>query len=108
MEAYFDFAKKSNAMKYSLDTNFRATTPLVKSVNAFFAESEDPFLHPELPFFPVNPNRGGKADKSKTFTEGGEKGCAFVVREMEWNKEKKPGRTFARASIQTVFRNQPF
>ena len=106
LEAYFDFAEKSNAMKYSLDTNFRATTPLVKSVNAFFAESEEPFLHPELPFFPVNPNPGGKADKSKTFTEGGEKGSAFVIREMEWNKEKKPDKTLARASIQADMANE--
>ena len=26
LEAYFDFAEKSNAMKYSLDTGFWATT----------------------------------------------------------------------------------
>ena len=36
LEAYFDFAKKTNAVKFSLDTNFRTVTPLVRAVNAFF------------------------------------------------------------------------
>ena len=73
LEAYFDFAEKTNAMKYSLDTNFRATTPLVKSVNAFFAESEDPFLHPELPFFPLTQTAEGRRIKAKPLRRAGRK-----------------------------------
>ena len=105
LEAYFDFAEKSNAMKYSLDTNFRATTPLVKSVNAFFAESEEPFPHPELPFFPLTQTAEGRRIKAKPLRRGGER-SAFVIREMEWNKEKKPGSNLARASIQTDMANE--
>ena len=75
LEAYFDFAKKTQAQRYSLKTNFRTVTPLVESVNAFFEESDQPFLHDELSFLPVDPNRDGAADKEKIFY--GWKGTRF-------------------------------
>jgi len=106
LEAYFDFAKKTKAVKYSLDTNYRATTPLVESVNAFFSKTKEPFLHPDLPFASVEPNRGGKADQEKTFLEDGEIKPAFVIREMEWTKEKKPGAPLARRAIQKDMANE--
>ena len=98
LEAYFAFAKRTKAVKYSLDTNYRATTPLVESVNAFFSESEKPFLHPELSFVSVEPNRGGQSDKGKSYREDGEIKPAFVIREMNWNKEKKPRATLGQTS----------
>ena len=71
LEAYFDFAKKTNAVKFSLDTNFRTVTPLVRAVNAFFSKSQNPFLHDDLPFEEVKPNVKGSTDQEKAFEEGG-------------------------------------
>jgi len=106
LEAYFAFAKRTKAVKYSLDTNYRATTPLVESVNAFFSESEKPFLHPELSFVSVEPNRGGQSDKEKSYREDGEIKPAFVIREMNWNKEKKPRAPLVRRAIQKDMANE--
>ena len=106
LEAYFAFAKRTKAVKYSLDTNYRATTPLVESVNAFFSESEKPFLHPELSFVSVEPNRGGQSDKEKSYREDGEIKPAFVIREMNWNKEKKPRAPLVRRAIHKDMANE--
>ena len=104
LEAYFNFAKKANAQRYSLDTNFRTVTPLVEAVNAFFEKSDKPFLHKELSFVPVNPNRNGPADKDKMFMGG--KRSAFVIRELEWNKNKEPSAEEARSAIRVDMANE--
>ena len=104
LEAYFDFAKKTNAQRYSLNTNYRTVTPLVESVNAFFEKSDKPFLHEELSFTPVNPNRNGSADSSKTFMCGNEP--AFVIRELEWKKDKEPNNEEAKTAIRADMANE--
>ena len=106
LEAYFDFAKKTKALKYSLDTNYRTVTPLVESVNAFFSNSHEPFLHQELPFAPVKPNRAGKADKEKAYVEEYEGKPAFVIRELGWRKEKEPKADEARRAIRKDMANE--
>ena len=106
LEAYFEFAKKTKAVKYSLDTNFRAVTPLVESINAFFSNSIEPFLHQELPFVPVKPDRAGKADKEKTYAEENEGKPAFVIRELDWIKEKEPKADEARRAIRKDMANE--
>jgi len=104
LEAYFNFAKKTNAQRYSLDTNFRTVTPLVEAVNAFFEKSEKPFLHDELSFVPVKPNRNGPADKEKMFMGG--KKPALVIRELQWNKNKAPSAEEARSAIRIDMANE--
>ena len=104
LEAYFDFAKKTQAQKYSLDTNFRTATPLVESVNAFFQKSSKPFLHNELSFLPVYPNADGPADKEKMFMGG--KKPAFVIRELEWKNDKEPTAEVARSAIRRDMANE--
>jgi exodeoxyribonuclease V beta subunit len=104
LEAYFDFAKKTNAQKYSLDTNFRTVTPLVESVNAFFEKSDKPFLHEELSFTPVNPDKKGSADSSKMFMGGNKP--AFVIRELEWEKDKEPSIEVAKTAIRADMANE--
>ena len=99
LEAYFDFAKKTKAVKYSLDTNYRTVTPLVESVNAFFDQAESPFLHANLPFASVNPNTGGSADKEKIYLEGGHTKPAFIIRELDCGKEKELSAAEARIAI---------
>ncbi|OUU37176.1 MAG: exodeoxyribonuclease V subunit beta [Verrucomicrobia bacterium TMED56] len=106
LEAYFAFAKSTRAKKYSLDTNYRTVTPLVRSINAFFDNSVDPFLHPELAFVPVNPDFGGEADEKKTYREDGEIKPAFLIREMDWVKEKKPAVPLIRRAIQKDMTNE--
>ena len=106
LEAYFDFAKKTKATKYSLDTNYRTVTPLVESVNAFFSNSLEPFLHQELPFAPVKPNRSGKADKGKSYAEENEGKPAFVIRELGWRKQKEPKADEARRAIRKDMANE--
>jgi exodeoxyribonuclease V beta subunit len=104
LEAYFEFAQKTNAQKYSLDTNFRTVTPLVESVNAFFEKSDKPFLHKELSFVPVNPNRKGPADRDKLFMDGNH--AAFVIRELDWRKDKEPSVEVAREAIRMDMANE--
>ena len=103
LEAYFEFAKKTNAQRYSLDTNFRTVTPLVESVNAF-EKSDKPFLHEELSFVPVNPNRKGSADRDKLFMDGTKP--AFVIRELDWRKDKEPSVEVAREAIRMDMANE--
>ena len=104
LEAYFEFAKMTNAQRYSLDTNFRTVTPLVESVNAFFEKSDKPFLHEELSFVPVNPNRKGPADRDKLFMDATKP--AFVIRELDWRKDKEPSVEVAREAIRTDMANE--
>ncbi len=106
LEAYFDFAQKTKAVKYSLDTNYRTVTPLVESINAFFSKSDEPFLHSELLFSPVNPNREGEADKEKIYLEDGERKPAFVIRALDWRKEKEPKADEARRAIRKDMANE--
>jgi exodeoxyribonuclease V beta subunit len=104
LEAYFDFAKKTQAQRYSLKTNFRTVTPLVESVNAFFEESVQPFLHDELSFHSVDSNKDGAADKEKSFMDG--KAPAFIIRELEWREEKEPSAEVARSAIRKDMANE--
>ena len=104
LEAYFEFAKTTNAQRYSLDTNFRTVTPLVESVNAFFEKSAKPFLHNELSFVPVKPNRNGPADRNKHFMGGSKP--AFVIRELDWKKDKGPSVEEARSAIRVDKANE--
>jgi exodeoxyribonuclease V beta subunit len=106
LEAYFDFARKTKAVKYSLDTNFRTVTPLVKAVNAFFSKSENPFLHEDLSFEEVNPNVDGEADKEKIFREGEGSPPPFVIREMEWMKDKGPTKAEVNEAIRLDMANE--
>ncbi|MDG1138423.1 MAG: exodeoxyribonuclease V subunit beta [Opitutales bacterium] len=99
LEAYFDFAEKTKAVKYSLDTNYRTVTPLVESVNAFFDQAVSPFLHTNLPFASVNPNEGGSADKDKHYSEDGQTKPAFIIRELDCEKEQEPAAAEARMAI---------
>jgi exodeoxyribonuclease V beta subunit len=106
LEAYFDFARKTKAVKYSLDTNFRTVAPLVRAVNAFFSKSENPFLHEDLSFEEVNPNEGGEADKEKAFWEGDDLPPPLVIREMEWEGEKGPTKTDVQEAIRLDMANE--
>jgi exodeoxyribonuclease V beta subunit len=106
LEAYFDFARKTKAVKYSLDTNFRTVTPLVGAVNAFFSTSENPFLHGDLPFQEVNPNLDGEADKEKTYREGEGIPPPFVISEMEWEGEKGPTKAEVNEAIRLDMANE--
>ncbi len=106
LEAYFDFAKKTNAVKFSLDTNFRTVTPLVRAVNAFFSKSQNPFLHEDLPFEEVKPNVKGSTDKEKAFEEGGNFPPPFVIREMEWEGEKGPTKPQIQEAIRLDMANE--
>ena len=106
LEAYFNFAKKTGAVKYSLDTNYRTVTPLVEAVNAFFGKTDNPFLHSELPFSTVKPNKGGGADKDKIYSEEGEAQSAFVIRELDWRKEKEPSAPESRQAIRKDMANE--
>ena len=104
LEAYFEFAKNTKAQKYSLDTNFRTVTPLVESINAFFQKSTKPFLHDQLSFLPVQPNRNGPADSEKIFMGGSKP--AFVIRELCWENEKEPNAEEARSEIRKDMANE--
>jgi exodeoxyribonuclease V beta subunit len=104
LEAYFHFAHKTNAKKYSLDTNYRTSTPLVEAVNAFFSQVEDPFLHKELPFSKVKPDPGGQADKTKIYSEGNIPQDPLVVREIKWKKQLNANE--ARSIIRTDMANE--
>jgi len=106
LEAYFDFAKKTKAVKYSLDTNYRTVTPLVEAVNDFFSKSDEPFLHSELLFSPVKPNREGEVDKEKIYLEEGERKPAFVIRALDWRKKKEPKADEARRAIRKDMANE--
>ena len=106
LEAYFNFAKKTNAVKFSLDTNFRTVTPLVGAVNAFFSKSQNPFLHDDLPFEQVKPNLKGSTDKEKTFQEGDNFPPPFVIREMEWEGEKGPTKPEIQEAIRLDMANE--
>jgi exodeoxyribonuclease V beta subunit len=106
LEAYFDFARQTKAVKYSLDTNYRTVTPLVRAVNAFFSKSENPFLHEDLSFEEVNPNVGGEADQEKAFLEGGDSPPPFVIREMEWEKDKGPTKAEVQEAIRLDMANE--
>lgn len=87
LEAYFEFARKTNAKKYSLGTNYRTSTPLVEAVNAFFSQVEDPFLHKELLFSEVSPDAGGRADETKVYSEENLPREPLVIREVKWKKQ---------------------
>lgn len=106
LEAYFDFARKTKAVKYSLDTNFRTVTPLVRAVNAFFSKSQSPFLHDDLSFEEVKPNLKGSTDKEKAFKEGEDLPPPFVIREMEWAGEKGPTKTEIQEAIRLDMANE--
>jgi exodeoxyribonuclease V beta subunit len=106
LEAYFAFARKTGAVTYSLDTNFRTVTPLVKAINAFFSKSENPFLHEDLSFEKVNPDVDGEADKEKTFREGEHSPPPFVIREMEWMKDKGPTKAEVHEAIRLDMANE--
>ena len=87
LEAYFAFAKETQAVTYSLDTNYRTVPPLVNAVNAFFSSSEDPFLHEDLGFETVNPSA---EDEKKVYRESGASSAPLLIREMEWMEDKGP------------------
>lgn len=106
LEAYFDFAKKTNAVKYSLNTNYRAVPALVDSVNAFFASSEKPFLHEELQFVPVCPNKDCEAEKEKAYAEKNESDAVFVIRELECESHGEPKADEARRAIRRDMANE--
>ena len=106
LEAYFAFARQTKAVKYSLDTNYRTVTPLVEGINAFFSKSEEPFLHPDLPFSEVRPNRGGPADGQKTYAENGGILPPLVIRELESTGPKPPGKPAARQAIRVDVANE--
>jgi len=106
LEAYFDFAKKTQAVKYSLDTNFRTVTPLVESVNSFFEKAPSPFLHDELKFSRVSPNEGGQADRDKAYHEANEPKPAFLIRELQCGVDQAFKTEDARDAIRTDMANE--
>ena len=105
MEAYFDFAKKTNAVSSRSIPNFRTVTPLVRAVNAFFFKSQNPFLHEDLPF-EIEAERQGSTDQEKAFEEGGNFPPPFVIREMEWEGEKGPTKPEIQEAIRLDMANE--
>lgn len=99
LEAYFKFGNETGGQKYSLDTNYRTVTPLVKATNSFFAKSDDPFLHPHLKFQTVNPKKGGSADQNKMYLQSGEVVAPFEVRELIYEEGSSINDTEARRII---------
>lgn len=109
LEAYFDFARATGAKTYSLNKNFRTTTPLVRSVNYFLsASTESPFLHPQLPFHPVHPNEGGEADQKKLFQYATGDAPALIIRELSGPEERPPNKSDAQSAIRTDMANEIF
>ena len=99
LEAYFKFGNETGGQKYSLDTNYRAVTPLVEATNSFFEKSNDPFLHPHLKFQAVKVKKGGSVDQNKTYLQSGELVAPFEVRELIYEEGSSINDTEARRFI---------
>lgn len=109
IEAYFEFARATGAKTYSLDKNFRTTSSLVRGVNQFLsAPAESPFLHPQLPFHPVNPNLGGSADQNKLFQFGENSTPSFVIRELQIPGDRRPNKSITQGAIRIDMANEIF
>jgi len=53
---YLD-AKKEAKHQYTLEKNWRSHLYLVNAVNAIFSNKDNPFIHEDIPFHPVNSER---------------------------------------------------
>jgi exodeoxyribonuclease V beta subunit len=70
--AYLD-ASRDAGERRTLDRNWRSSPRLIQAVNAVFGRARDPFLFPEIPFYPVKP-----AEKDrKALSVAGENGPPF-------------------------------
>ena len=99
LEAYFKFSLETKGRKFSLDTNYRTVTPLVEATNSFFLKAKDAFLHSELKFQKVEPNRDGPADKSKIYTEKGKAVPPLEIRELTYQAGENVNAGDARSLI---------
>ena len=99
LEAYFKFSLETKGRKFSLDTNYRTVTPLVEATNSFFLKAKDAFLHSELKFQKVEPNRDGPADKSKIYTEKGKVVPPLEIRELTYQAGENVNAGDARSLI---------
>ena len=109
MEAYFSFATNTGAKVYSLDTNYRTTSPLVTGINHFLSASQtSPFQHPQLSFHEVFPNLGGSADENKTFFMQGKQSPPLVLREISQFGDRRVNKAVALEAIRTDMANEIF
>ena len=99
LEAYFKFSLETKGRKFSLDTNYRTVTPLVEATNSFFLKAKDAFLHSELKFQKVEPNRDGPADESKIYTEKGKVVPPLEIRELTYQAGENVNAGDARSLI---------
>jgi exodeoxyribonuclease V beta subunit len=109
LEAYFSFASNTGAKVYSLDTNYRTTSPLVTGINHFLSASKtSPFQHPQLSFHEVSPNLGGSADENKTFFMQGKQSPPLVLREISQVGDRRVNKAVAQEAIRTDMANEIF
>jgi exodeoxyribonuclease V beta subunit len=52
---------------HTLSTNFRSDAALVKGVSSLFSASDDPFMHEQIPYYPVN---SGRSDQDHLLLSG--------------------------------------
>lgn len=67
--------------RFTLDTNWRSSTPMVAAVNQLFAGHDDPFLIKGIGFHLVN--AAGKADKAPLHTAAGRAALTMVLADPE-------------------------
>ncbi|MDA7757271.1 exodeoxyribonuclease V subunit beta [Opitutales bacterium] len=108
LEAYFDFGRKTEGRKFSLETNFRTVAPLVNATNEIFKKSSKPFLHDDLLFKPVKPNLEEPVDQSKLYLESGNHLAPLEIRELKNTGDSKIYNTEARKKIIHDMINQIF
>ena len=106
LNAYFSFARETEANKYSLNTNYRTIEPLVQSVNAFFQCSENPFLNNDLPFVPVRAKTINSLDENKSVLENGNPGPALIIKELNGAEQKEAKVDEARRTIRKDLANE--
>ena len=107
LEAYFSFARETGATFYSLGTNYRATPSLVGAINEFFlSTSRSPFLHPDLPFHPVESGLAKEASQAKHFQLDGEEVPSLVIRELESVGGRLPNKPVAQEAIRIDMANE--
>jgi len=101
--AYLEATRSSNAVRRSLDTNYRAEPGLARATNALFEAAPDSFLIDQIQFRPVNPRPGPEAEAAETPAQDPfPPGIAFAALDAANRSRDETERALARAAARDL------
>lgn len=96
-------AKNEATARYSLDTNYRSTAPMVNGVNTLFSQHDSPFIYDQdIPFIKV----AAKDDAERLFLAGKEEKAItwqyLNIDQKEFTKKEEVTESFAQSCAEQI------